>query len=174
VIGCLYSFFGAAPSILMAGMGISAAGLSIFFAATVFVVLGSGLPTTRFARRWGAARVGMAGILMTLASGLWLLSQSGAPALAPFMAAVTLFLAGMGLVNPIATAIALEPFGDRAGIASALLGFLQMSCAAIGTGLVGALPLSPAGAFAWIIAGGAAIAAVAFGHLLRSTRVASA
>lgn len=50
------------------------------------------------------------------------------------------FLAGMGLVKPIATAIALEPFGDRAGIASALLGFLQMGCAALGTGLEGSLP----------------------------------
>ena len=45
VIGCLYSFFGAAPAILMAGMGLSATGLSIFFAATVLVVFGSGLMT---------------------------------------------------------------------------------------------------------------------------------
>ena len=173
VIGCLYSFFGAAPSILMTSLGFSAAGLSIFFAATVFVVFGSGLLTTRLARRWGAARVGMAGILMALASGLWMLSQAGALATAPFMAAVTLFLAGMGLVNPIGTAIALEPFGDRAGIASALLGFLQMSCAAIGTGLVGALALSPAAAFAWITAGSAALAAISFAYVLRSTSEAS-
>jgi DHA1 family bicyclomycin/chloramphenicol resistance-like MFS transporter len=173
VIGCLYSFFGAAPSILMTSMGISATGLSIFFAATVFVVFGSGLLTTRLARRWGAAQVGMAGILMALTSGLWMLLQSGTPAAAPFMAAVTLFLSGMGLVNPIGTAIALEPFGDRAGIASALLGFLQMSCAAIGTGLVGALPLSPSAAFAWITAGGTGIAAVAFWHLMQATRAAA-
>ena len=66
------------------------------------------------------------GILMAVTRGVWLVIQAGAPAPAPFMAAVTLFLAGMGLVNPIATAIALEPFGDRAGVASALLGFLQM------------------------------------------------
>ena len=56
VIGCLYSFFGAAPAILMTGMGLSATGLSIFFGATVFVVFGSGLMTTRLARRWGAQR----------------------------------------------------------------------------------------------------------------------
>jgi MFS transporter, DHA1 family, multidrug resistance protein len=174
VIGCLYSFFGAAPSILMTEMGVSAAGLSIFFAATAFVVFGSGLLTTRLARRWGAAQVGMAGLLMALASGLWLPWQAGSTAVGPFMAAVTLFLAGMGLVNPIGTAIALEPFGDRAGIASALLGFLQMGCAAIGTALVGALPLSPAGAFACITAGGAAIAALAFQFVQRSARIAGA
>jgi MFS transporter, DHA1 family, multidrug resistance protein len=170
VIGVLYSFFGAAPSVLMTGMGVSAAELSIFFGATVFVVFGSGLLTTPLARRWGAARVGMAGILMTLASGLWLLLQARVPAVAPFMTAVTLFLAGMGLVNPIATAIALEPFGDRAGIASALLGFLQMGCAAIGTALIGALPLSPASAFAWITLVSAAMAAAAFARVLRTPR----
>lgn len=170
VIGVLYSFFGAAPSVLMTGMGVSAAGLSTFFAATVVVVFGSGLLTTPLARRFGAARVGMAGILAALASGVWLVLQAGAPAVAPFMAAVTLFLAGMGLVNPIATAITLEPFGDRAGVASALLGFLQMACAAVGTGLIGWLPLSPAGAFAWITLASSALAALAFALVLRSAR----
>lgn len=77
VLGCLYSFFGAAPAILMTGMGVSAAGFSVFFAATVFVVFGSGLLTSPLARRFGATRVGMAGILMTLASGVWLVMQGG-------------------------------------------------------------------------------------------------
>ncbi len=167
VIGCLYSFFAAAPAILMTGMGVSAAGLSIFFAATVFVVFGSGLLTARLARKFGAARVGMTGIMMALASGVWLVALAGTPATAPFMAAVTLFLAGMGLVNPIATAIALEPFGDRAGTASALIGFLQMGFAAIGTSLVGSLPLPPASAFAWIVAVASALAALAFAPALQ-------
>ena len=61
----------------------------------------------------------MAGIVIALAGGLWLVLQAGAPTPASFMAAVTLFLAGMGLINPIGTALALEPFGDRAGLASA-------------------------------------------------------
>ena len=42
IIGCLYSFFGAAPAILMADMGFTGTGLSLFFAATVLVVFGSG------------------------------------------------------------------------------------------------------------------------------------
>lgn len=168
VIGCLYSFFGAAPAILLGSMKISATGLSVFFATTVFVVFGSGLLASPLARRFSAARIGMAGILLTLASGLWLLAQGGAPAPAPFMAAVTLFLAGMGLVNPIGTAIALEPFGDRAGAASALLGFLQMGCAALGTVLVASTRLEPAVTFAWIVTCAATLASVAFAITLRS------
>ena len=162
IIGCLYSFFAAAPSILMENLGLSAAELSIFFAATVAVVFGSGLMTARLARRWGGPRIGMAGILIALAGGLWLALQGSAPTQIQFMSAVTLFLAGMGLVNPIATAIALEPFGDRAGIASALLGFLQMACAALGTALIGALPIGAAAAYSIVVCGGALLAALIF------------
>ena len=167
VIGCLYGFFGAAPAILMGEMGISATGLSVFFGATVLVVFGSGLMTGPLARRWGAPRVGMAGVLIAVAGGLWLFLQAGAPTQAPFMAAVTLFLGGMGLINPIGTAIALEPFGDRAGMASALLGFMQMAFAALGTALIGALPIGPTTAYAWVVFGGTLLAAAAFVPVLR-------
>jgi MFS transporter, DHA1 family, multidrug resistance protein len=167
VIACLYSFFGAAPAILMDGMGFTSAGLSLFFAATVFVVFGSGLLTAPLARRWGAPRVGMAGIAVALAGGLWLVLQAAAPTPISFVAAVTLFLAGMGLINPIGTALALEPFGDRAGLASALLGFLQMALAAAGTALIGALPMEAATAFTWVVLGGMILAAGAFLPLLR-------
>ena len=174
VIGCLYSFFGAAPAIMMNNMGLSATSLSIFFAATVFVVFGSGLITSRLSRRWGAPRVGMAGVMIALAGGLWLLVQAGAPTLVPFMAAVTMFLGGMGLINPIGTAITLEPFGDRAGIASALLGFLQMTCAAVGTAIIGALPVGTGAAFAWVVFGGTVLAAAAFLPVLLTDAVGSA
>lgn len=167
VIACLYSFFGAAPAILMGDMGFSAAGLSLFFAATVFVVFGSGLLTGQLTRRWGAPRVGLTGILIALTGGLWLVLQAAAPTPVSFMAAVTLFLAGMGLINPIGTALALEPFGDRAGLASALLGFLQMALAAIGTALIGTLPVGPATAYTWVVFGGMILAAAAFLPVLR-------
>ncbi len=36
-----------------------------------------------------------------------------------------------GQVHPLGTAIALPPFGQKAGAASALLGFMQMGCAAL-------------------------------------------
>jgi DHA1 family bicyclomycin/chloramphenicol resistance-like MFS transporter len=87
------------------------------------------------------------------------------------MAAGPLFLGGMGLINPIGTAIALDPFGDRAGVASALLGFLQMACAAIGTALIGALPLDAGRAFTLIVFGGTAMAAACFYPVVR-TRIA--
>ena len=149
IIGCLYTFFGAAPAIMMTNMGFSAADLSIFFAATVFIVFGAGLPASRLALRWDPSRIGIAGL------------SDGAHTV-PFLAAVSFFLGGMGLVNPIATAITLEPFGDRAGIASALLGFFQMACAAVGTWLISELALPPSAAFAVVVASGSMLAFIIF------------
>jgi len=48
---------------------------------------------------------------------------------------MSVFLLGMGLVNPLGSAQALSPFGEKAGAASALLGFWQMMNAAIGVWL---------------------------------------
>jgi DHA1 family bicyclomycin/chloramphenicol resistance-like MFS transporter len=48
---------------------------------------------------------------------------------------MSVFLLGMGIVNPLGTAQALSPFGEKAGAASALLGFWQMMGAAIGVWL---------------------------------------
>lgn len=168
MVGCLYSFFGAAPAILMGQMGLSATGLSIFFAATVFVVFGSGLAGPRLAKRWGVARVGMAGLAIGVAGGIGLVVSIGITTPAPFMIAVTVFLMGMGTINPIGTAITLEPFGTHAGMASSLLGFLQMAWAAIGTAFIGALPLDPTAACSMVIAGGCLLATVCFLPVVRS------
>ena len=57
------------------------------------------------------------------------------PSFLPFLGAMSVFLLGMGIVNPLGTAQALSPFGDKAGAASALVGFWQMMTAAIGVWL---------------------------------------
>lgn len=56
------------------------------------------------------------------------------------MAALTLFLLGMEMVNPLGTTIARHPFGRQAGAASALIEFLQMGCAAIAISIGAMLP----------------------------------
>lgn len=65
--------------------------------------------------------------------GLWVALAGGAALLVGpqevvyYSGIVNVFLLGMGLINPLGTAITLQPFGHQAGAASALLGFLQMS-----------------------------------------------
>jgi DHA1 family bicyclomycin/chloramphenicol resistance-like MFS transporter len=162
IIGGLYAFFAAAPAILMLSLGLSAPQLGLFFATTVFVVFAGGLRAPRLAHKWGAYSIAVIGIVLALVGGGFLLAMSGAPTFAGFATAIAVFLLGMGLVNPLGTAITLHPFGRQAGLASALLGFLQMACAATGTALTTALPLSPLGALSVILTGGSALALVIF------------
>ena len=139
VIGSLYAFFGMAPAVLMSGFQFTALELGWFFAATVFVVFGAGMLAPRLARRWGAPQAIRVGIAIALVGGiaLWV----GPRYLVCFSAALTVVLLGLGVVNPLGTAIALSPFGRQAGAASALLGFMQMGCAATAISLAAALGL---------------------------------
>lgn len=160
VIGSLYMFFSMAPAILMTGFGLSPLGLSMFFASTVFVVFGAGLMAPRLARRWGAVSTARAGILIALIGGVALLA--GPNRMPYFSAAMTVFLLGMGMINPLGTAITLQPFGDRAGAASALLGFLQMIAAAIAIGVAASLPVPVHAAFGTVLTANLALSFLSF------------
>ena len=53
VIGGLYSFFAAAPAILMNELGLTAFQLGLYFATTVLIVFAAGFLAPRLAHRWG-------------------------------------------------------------------------------------------------------------------------
>ena len=145
IIGGLFAFFAAAPAILIDGFGQSPLGLSVFFAATVIVVFSGGLLAPWFARRMGQARATLIGaVLAFIGSVLVLGSAVYGHSLVWYALSLTVFLFGMGLTNPLGTALALQPFGNQAGLASALLGFLQMACAALATTAGTVMPLSAA------------------------------
>ena len=134
IIGGLFAFFAAAPAVLIDGFGVGPLGLSVLFAATVLIVFSGGLLAPRFSRNLGQARATFLGALLALTGSVLLLATVGAElSLIWFTLALTVFLFGMGLANPLGTALALQPFGNQAGLASALLGFMQMSCAALAT-----------------------------------------
>ncbi|WP_207479147.1 multidrug effflux MFS transporter [Arenibaculum pallidiluteum] len=174
IVGGLSTFFGATPAILIGVMGLSPLQLGLFFAATVFVVFGAGFLAPRLAHRWGAAQVAMAGAALALAGGVILILVSEAPGLASISVAIVIFLLGMGLVNPLGTALALQPFASRAGLASALLGFLQMVCSALGTALAASLPLGPVAALGCLLAVAATLAfASLLGLAARSQRTSN-
>ncbi len=158
IVGGLYAFFAATPEILMGRMGLSAMQLGLFFAATVIVVFAAGLLAPRLAHRWGAFRIARAGGVIAFAGGVLLLASGPGAGLALFTAAIVVFLFGMGLLNPLGTALALEPFGRQAGLASALLGCLQMVMAGLASLLSSRLPLVPEVALGWVLCVAAAAA----------------
>lgn len=161
VLGALYAFFAAAPAILMEGLGLSSLQLGLFFASTVFVVFAAGLAAPRLAHRFGAPRTMIAGTALAALGGAGLLATAQETGFATFTAAITVFLFGMGLTNPLGTAITLHPFSDRAGLASALLGFLQLLCAAIGTTIATSLGFDPAAALGVVLTGASTLALLA-------------
>lgn len=162
VIGGLYSFFAAAPGVLMNELGLTAFQLGLSFAATVLIVFLAGFLAPRLARHRGERAVGMLGLVIALAGGVAMFAFAAAPTFTSFTMAIALYLFGMGLINPLGTAIALHPFGRQAGLASALLGFLQMSCAAIGASFASALPFSPPVSLAVVLTTASALAVLAF------------
>jgi len=91
---------------------------------------------------FGGAACAAGGLAMMAAVALGLMSA------ASLVLPMAIFLAGLGMVMPQSIAGAMTPFPERAGAASALLGFVQQSAAALCGAVVGAL----LGSSAWPLA----------------------
>jgi DHA1 family bicyclomycin/chloramphenicol resistance-like MFS transporter len=136
IMGGLFSMFSAAPRVFIEGMHFTPIELGLFFAGTVLIVFAAGMLATRLAPRFGLDRSIRGGLAAAATGSVGILLVSiFSPSFLPFLAAMSVFLLGMGIVNPLGTAQALSPFGEKAGAASALLGFWQMMGAAIGVWL---------------------------------------
>jgi DHA1 family bicyclomycin/chloramphenicol resistance-like MFS transporter len=136
IMGGLFSMFSAAPRVLIEGLHFTPIQLGLFFAGTVLIVFGAGMLATKLAPRFGLDRSIQGGLLLAAAGSIAILLVSLFDArFLPFLAGMSVFLLGMGIVNPLGTAQALSPFGEKAGAASALLGFWQMIGAAFGVWL---------------------------------------
>lgn len=139
-MGALFAMFSGTPRVLIDGLGFSPIQLGLFFAGTVFVVFASGMAAPKLAVKAGHARATIIGLVIATAGGAaLLLAHWLTPTIWSYLIPVTIFLAGFGMVSPLATATALQPFGDRAGLASALVGFLQMAGAAVGVSLTASI-----------------------------------
>jgi DHA1 family bicyclomycin/chloramphenicol resistance-like MFS transporter len=136
IMGGLFAMFSAAPRVLIEGLHFTPIQLGLFFAGTVMVVFAAGMLATRLAPRFGLDRSIRGGLAAAAAGSIGILLVSiFNPTFPAFLVAMCVFLLGMGIVNPLATAQALSPFGEKAGAASALVGFWQMMGAAIGVWL---------------------------------------
>ncbi len=139
-MGAIFAMFSVSPRVLIDGLGFSPIQVGLFFATTVFAVFASGMAAPRLAIRLGHARATVIGLCIAALGGLTLLLAHWADhSIWTYFIPVMIFLTGFGMVSPLVTATALQPFGDRAGLASALLGFLQMAGAALGVVLTASI-----------------------------------
>lgn len=77
-------------------------------------------------------------LVITATSAMWLGGKLLPHSVLALALPMVLYSTGMGLVLPNAMAVALGPFAQMAGTASALMGFIQMALSASATALVGA------------------------------------
>jgi DHA1 family bicyclomycin/chloramphenicol resistance-like MFS transporter len=150
----LFTWISASSFVMQGLYGLSAFGFGVAFAVgSVGYLCGSWLGAHLVTRigldrtlglGTGALAVGGLGAVLVLALGL----TSAASIVLP----VSIHLAGLGLVYPLAQAGTLLPFPERAGAASSLVGFLQQSAGALTGAVVGYF----LGASAWPLATGVA------------------
>lgn len=163
ILGSLFALFSAAPRVLIEGLQFSPIGLGIFFAGTVIIVFAAGMIATRLSARFGLQRPIQAGLLLTTIGSIALvlvgLSHGG---FLPFLGSISVFLLGMGIVNPLGTAQALSPFGANAGAASALLGFWQMLGASFGVWMAATIFSDATVALGVVLAFGSTLALIVY------------
>jgi DHA1 family bicyclomycin/chloramphenicol resistance-like MFS transporter len=144
ILGALFAMFSALPRVLIEGLDFTPMQLGLFFAGTVMIVFSAGIIATKIVPHLGLDRsicIGLA--LACVGGGMVLLFALFDGRFLPFLVGACVFLLGMGMVNPLCSAQALSPFGDRAGAASALLGFWQMLAAALGVSLAAVIASNP-------------------------------
>jgi DHA1 family bicyclomycin/chloramphenicol resistance-like MFS transporter len=146
----LFAWISTAAFILQDIYGLTPMAFGITFTIASSGYLVGTLIGSRLVMRRGSAPTMTLGAFAMAAGGLAapLFVVSGAHQVYGLVAAVALYLAGMGLVWPNAQAGALLPFPDRAGAASSLLGFLTQTISALVGAVLGHVLTTTAWPFA--------------------------
>jgi MFS transporter, DHA1 family, multidrug resistance protein len=137
-----FTFTAIAPYLLADQLGQppSTYGIMILLPMVGYIIGAAG--AARLAERLGSVRLFVSGLVLSLASGamlaLWTLGL-GLSAWS-MMVPMALSSVGNGLSQPPGIAAGLSLYPRLAGAASGLIGFLQMTVAALGTLLIGRLP----------------------------------
>ena len=153
----LFAWISSAAFVLQDIYGLSAFAFGLSFAVASSGYLTGTMLTARFVSHWGSGRIMGAGCIGMACGGLavMLLSAFSAHSGSALVAAMALYLIGMGMALPLAQAGALVPFPDRAGAASSLLGFVTQILSAVVGAILGHVLTTTAWplAIAMVIAG---------------------
>ncbi len=138
----LFAFISTASPILMGHFGLSSQNFGMLFASNALMfMLGSHVAgrmaaktSLPFMALLGSGLISSGGLLMAVASA-WH---------SPFSLLLPMYLVtlGVGLAMPAGTSGALAPFGQNAGGASGLQGFIRFALAAVTGAILSALPIS--------------------------------
>mgnify|MGYP003693811533 CR=1 FL=1 len=116
IMGGLFSVFSAAPRVLIEAMHFTPIQLGLFFAGTVLIVFAAGMLATKLAPRYGLDRSIRGGLLAAATGSIAMLLVSlYSPSFLPFLGAMSVFLLGMGIVNPLGHGAGAVPVRRESG-----------------------------------------------------------
>ena len=134
VYGGLMAYLLASPSIYISHFGLGPEGFAVVFALVATTSLLTQPINARLLRRYGPQQIAGVALPGYLFAGLLLLALSllGVLTLPLFVLCMITFFASFSFVMGNGTTMLLDPHRTRAGVASGLMGFLQL---AVGTAL---------------------------------------
>jgi len=139
VFAGLFSFLSGSPFVIIDFFGYQEQSYGLFFTLIVIGYMAGTLIAGRLVRRVGIDRLLGAGSLIAALGGGIMALLALYPVLSVWAIILPhiIYMVGCGIVMPQAMAGALAPFPEMAGTSSALLGFIQMTLAALVGVLVG-------------------------------------
>lgn len=168
-----FSFISNSPFVLIDGYGVTPERFSLYFGATAFALMVGAIIGRRLLHLRAPARVLALGAFGVCAGGWLMLAGVRVPAVGALgvIAPMIVYCMGVGIAFPSATAIAMERVADIAGIASAIVGSLQMLSGALAGYLVGRASGRDPSVLAWVVA---AVGTLAVGLAWRRARASHA
>jgi len=142
----MFAYIAGSPRVFIDHFGVSPQQYGWFFGANATALIIGSQVSARLLRRHPAqALLPVAQTSVAVAAlGMLALTLAGVATLPLLMAGLLVFMASLGVINPNAAALALADQGQRLGVASALLGTLQLGCGALAGFAVSSLQMSGA------------------------------
>lgn len=167
--GCFFAYLAAAPFVFIETFGVPAERFGLYFGANACGFITVSQVNRRVVARLGTRRTLGLGVALLAFSAflLFVLSVSGALGFAGVFIPMFFIVASIGFIASNASAIAMAPFGERAGGASSLLGATQSAFGVLASAAVGWIGGHGAVPMASIIAGCAAISLTSYVFLIR-------
>ncbi|MDH3474815.1 MAG: multidrug effflux MFS transporter [Rhodospirillales bacterium] len=129
----IFAFISGSSFVFIGGLGLTPDRYGLCFAAIVVGYMVGAFASGRLTLSLGIDRLVLAGAAIGLAGGVaaFALALAGIASVTGIIAPVFVFMIGVGLMLPNAMAGAIGPYPRMAGTASALLGVIQMTLAAV-------------------------------------------
>ncbi|KAA8729855.1 multidrug effflux MFS transporter [Ewingella americana] len=166
-MGMALTYVSLAPTVLMSQAGLTPFEFSLVFGANGFWIMAVSFIANRIIQKVGRPACLASGALLMflgcagLVAGLTLIAPEQQHATWLYMLPVASACAGLAFLIGPATSYALEPFSNEAGVASALVGSVQMAGGALFGFIAMALPLQPKLSLALVMLAGGCLALLA-------------